>query len=96
MLPTTKGGGSPQHSRWPLLITTRILMNHVNPERGGGERCEEDAIVKIGRTTETIHSRKPEFLIRTCFLALIRACYFAGKVANTCFVWVEINNIPPF
>ena len=55
MLPTTKGGGSPQHSRWPLLIATRILMNHVNPERGGGERCEEDAIVKIGRTTETIH-----------------------------------------
>jgi hypothetical protein len=63
MLPTTKGGGSPQHSRWPLLIATRILMNRVNPERGGGEWCEEDAIVKIMCSTSTDALRLPEIRI---------------------------------
>ena len=90
MLPTTKGGGSPQHSRWPLLIATRILMNRVNPERGGGEWCEEDAIVNYVRLTETIRSQKPEFLIKTCLLADTCTRY---NVANTRIVWVRNSNI---
>ena len=66
-------------------------MNRVNPERGGGEWCEEDAIVKIMSSTSTDALRLPEIRISDLnILSSLRASYM---FANTRFVWVKINNI---
>ena len=34
--PDATEGEEESHSHWALLITTRILMHHANPEGGGG------------------------------------------------------------
>ena len=52
-------------------------------------RCDRENYVRL---TETIRSRKPEFLMKTCLLADTCTRY---KVANTRIVWVPNCYIDP-